>query len=264
MKKIGIFIALIFCVHCNSWAHEGLELLLAPQDIAKRISETAAQIDAEYRDKNLTIVMVMKGAVCVTADLIRELHIPFKLQCITASSYGQNGMRAGQLTITGLDRVDFENEHVLVIDDIFDSGRTITGVMEQIRAKHPQTVRSMVLLVKKVLHVTSYLPEYIAFEIEDRFVVGYGLDYKEYYRGLPGIKHSRTIFHLEPALLHECPVGHPCKIHLNFVSPNLSNPFTCNSNCRRIPFTYVFANLSDYRSPCPLFLEGEELRGLGS
>ncbi len=187
MKTIVSIIGMIVCIHVNCCAYDNLELLIHPQEISERILQVAAQINKEYDGEELTLIMIMKGSLCVTADLIRELDVPCKLQAITASSYGQNGTRSGALTITGLDRLTLENQHVIVIDDMFDSGKTMTSVMAQIQLKNPKSLKSLVLLLKNVPHVTSYVPEYVLFQVENRFVVGYGLDYKEFYRGLPGI-----------------------------------------------------------------------------
>lgn len=187
MMKHLILFTLTLCFQVSSWADDNLKVLISPEQISERIKEVAARIDQEYAGKNLTIVTILKGSICVTADLIRAIHVPFKIECITASSYGRNGVRSGKLTVTGLDRADFTNEHVLVVDDIFDSGKTMVSVMDVVRSKNPEDVQSLVLLLKNVPHVTSYRPEFVLFDVEDRFVVGYGLDYKEYFRGLPGI-----------------------------------------------------------------------------
>lgn len=187
MKTIVSIIAMIVCMHSTCCANDNLELLISSKEISMRISQVAAQIDKEYAGEELTLIMIMKGSICVTADLIRELHIPCKLQAITASSYGQNGTSSGALTLTGLDRLELENQHVIVIDDMFDTGKTMTSVLAQMQLKNPKSLKSLVLLLKNVPHVTSYVPEYVLFHVENRFVIGYGLDYKEFYRGLPGI-----------------------------------------------------------------------------
>ena len=151
------------------------------------MSVLAEQINRDYKEKPLTVLMVMKGAVCVTADLIRKIDTPFKLEYLKASSYGQNGMAAGKLSITGLDTLDIEDRDVLIVDDIFETGNTILGIIDQLRTKHPRSIKTFLLLVKNVPRNTTYRPDYVAFDIENRFVIGYGLDYKELYRGLPGI-----------------------------------------------------------------------------
>lgn len=185
MKKIVLMFLLIasFC-----YGDDNLELLISREEISQKIKEAAAQIDAEYQDKDLTVIMIMKGSLCVAADFIRQLNIPCTLEYMKASSYGQNGKTSGELKITGLENFDFTSKHVLIIDDIFDTGKTMATIVEQLKSKNPKSLKTLVLLLKNnPKQITHYRPDYTLFEIEDRFVVGFGLDYKEYYRGLPGV-----------------------------------------------------------------------------
>lgn len=129
--------------------------------------------------------MVMKGAFILIADLMRHLHLPVRLDPIHCSSYGHRSK--GELTVDGVDGLEVKGKHILVIDDIFDTGETLAEVVSQIEKKKPASLKSLVLLSKDVPHNTDYRPDIALFDIEDRFVVGYGLDYKEYYRGLPDI-----------------------------------------------------------------------------
>lgn len=186
MKQFLLTAFTATCALCEGF-EERLELLISPQEISAKIQEAAQEIDREYADKPLTVVMVMKGAVCVTADLIRALHIPFKLDYLKASSYGYNGTQAGELTIIGFDKLDITDRDILIVDDIFESGNTMLGIVEKLKTKQPSSIKTLTLLVKDIPRKTSYLPDYALFTIQDRFVVGYGLDYKEFYRGLPGI-----------------------------------------------------------------------------
>lgn len=182
MKKLAPLL-LFFSSVCS--AYDNLELLIGPDAIEQRIAEVAAQINREYDE--LTIIMVMKGAVCVTADLIRHLDVPFTLEYMRASSYGERGTMHGELKITGLEDLDLASKNVLIVDDIFDTGNTMTGIVEQIEKLNPKSLKTLVLLVKNVSRETAYRPDYVLFDIENRFVIGYGLDYKELYRGLRGI-----------------------------------------------------------------------------
>ncbi len=185
MKKIVLMFLLITSI---CYGDDNLELLISSDEIAQKIQEVAAQIDTEYQDKELAVIMIMQGAVCVTADFIRQLHIPFTLNYMKASSYGQNGTVGGEVKITGLENLDLASKHVLIIDDIFDTGKTMATIVQQLESKHPKSLKTLVLLSKKNPHqITHYRPDYVLFEIENRFVVGFGLDYKEYYRGLSGI-----------------------------------------------------------------------------
>lgn len=168
-------------------ADDSMELLISQEEIAAKVKEAAVQINHDYADKNLTVLMVMKGAICVTSDLIRAIDLPFKLEYLKASSYGYNGMSNGELTIAGLENLEIEGRDILLVDDIFETGNTILGVMDKLAEKKPASIKTLMLLVKDVPRKTDYRPDYVLFDIQDRFVIGYGLDYKELYRGLPGI-----------------------------------------------------------------------------
>jgi hypoxanthine phosphoribosyltransferase len=164
-----------------------LELLISPDQIAQKIAEVASTLDADYLGKELVIVIVMKGAICLVADLIRQLKLPTSIEMIRASSYGQRGTSKGELEIVGLKELDLSSKHVLIVDDIYDSGQTLHHLVSQTREKQPKTLKTLVLLSKNVKRKVTYVPDYILFPIENVFVVGFGLDYKEYYRGLPAI-----------------------------------------------------------------------------
>jgi len=164
-----------------------LQVLIKPEEIAQKIVAVGKKLDAEYAGKELTLIMVMKGAICLVADLIRQLSIPCSIEFIQGSSYGQKGTKPGALTLFGIEELKLAGKDVLLVDDIYDSGKTLTEIVRRLKEKHPATLKSLVLLNKKVPRETPYLPDYILFDIEDRFVVGYGLDYKEHYRNLPGV-----------------------------------------------------------------------------
>lgn len=184
MKKWTLFLlsATSLC-----FGNENLELLLSPEEIAGKIEQVAEKLTAEYAGEPLTLILVMKGAVCIGTDLLRKLPPTTTLEYIKASSYGQNGVQRGALTIDGLDRLALEGKHLLLVDDIFDSGATMEAIASELQKKNPKSLKSLTLLMKNVPHATEYRPDYVLFEIEDRFVVGYGLDLKEEYRGLPGV-----------------------------------------------------------------------------
>lgn len=131
--------------------------------------------------------MVMKGAFILVGDLMRRLHLPISLETVQAASYGEGGMVKGDVELVGVDGLEIASKHVLVVDDIFDTGETLAEIMKRLQEKGPKSLRSLVLLSKDVPRNIDYRPDFSLFEIEDRFVVGYGLDYKEYYRGLPDI-----------------------------------------------------------------------------
>jgi hypoxanthine phosphoribosyltransferase len=165
---------------------ENLRLLIDESQIKSKVKEVAQQIERDYRGKDLVIVMVLKGALCIAADLIREIDLPLHLETVQCASYGALGKERGELKVYGLDRINLHHRDVLIVDDIFDTGHTMATLYAELGKQKPRSLKSCVLLCKNVPHVTN-LPDYILFDIENEFVVGYGLDYKERYRGLSGV-----------------------------------------------------------------------------
>ncbi len=165
-----------------------LELLLSKEVIRKKLEQIACRLKEEYRDKEVVIILILKGSLCFVADLIRLLP-PEKvaLEVIRCSSYGLSGMQKQPLRIEGLESIEVKDRHVLLVDDIYDSGETFAAVLEKVQAKNPKDIQSLVLLIRKSRSSFLPVPDYSLFEIGDEFVVGYGLDYKEKYRGLPDI-----------------------------------------------------------------------------
>lgn len=163
------------------------EPLFYEKDIKARIHETAARLDTDYAKKNPTLIAIMKGAIHITSDLSRALTIPHEIEFIQTSSYGQNGMESGQLTLFGLDRLNLQDKDVLLVDDIFDTGKTIVAIKEELLKLNPASLKTLVLLTKNKKRDTQEVPDYSVYTISDRFVIGYGLDYKEQFRGLPDI-----------------------------------------------------------------------------
>lgn len=161
---------------------------LEKEIIAEKVRQVSQKITKDYHGKDLVIVMVLKGAICLVADMIREIDLPLDLQTVQCSSYGSLGRSRGELTVIGAERLNVHNRDVLIVDDIFDSGQTMVALLEQIEKLKPHSIKTCVLLYKKdVPKVSDYRPDYVLFDIENAFVVGYGLDFKEQYRGLPGV-----------------------------------------------------------------------------
>ncbi len=161
--------------------------LIGKEQIASKISEIAAEIDRDYADLDLVIVMVLKGAICFAADLIRQVTVPCDLQTVQCSSYGAKGAERGELTILGLDALEISGRDVLLVDDIFDSGHTLFALQEALKKKEPNSLKTLVLLSRKIPRRSDFRPDRSGFSIGSEFVIGYGLDYKERFRGLPGI-----------------------------------------------------------------------------
>lgn len=192
MKRLVFILFFNIVSLCSVYATEdlaknNLQLFISPETLQQKITETALKIDKEYKGKTLTIIMVMKGAICITADLMRQLETPIQLEYLKASSYGQNGTQKGDLTLVGLDDLDLKGKHVLLVDDIFDSGTTLTTIKDKLQTKNPESLKTLVVFQKNIPRKVKYQPDYALFEIGNEFIVGYGLDYKEHFRGLRGI-----------------------------------------------------------------------------
>lgn len=156
--------------------------------ILARADEIAARIAEDYAGKDLTVVAVLNGALIFMADLLRRIPLPLKLDCISVASYHGGTESTGVVTFDQLSLPDVDGRHVLVVDDILDTGRTLHAIREKLRAEaNPASVEICVLLSKRKRRVKEMDAKYVGFEIEDEFVVGYGLDYDERYRNLPFI-----------------------------------------------------------------------------
>ncbi len=165
-----------------------LKSLISREEIAEKVKEVSRQIKRDYEGKDLVVVMVLKGALCLVADMIREIDLPLDLQTVQCSSYGANGTVRGELAVLGLDRLKIHNRDVLIVDDIFDSGHTMMALLKALQTQNPRSLKTCVLLYKQdAPKVAEYRPDYVLFDIQNLFVVGYGLDFKEQYRGLPDV-----------------------------------------------------------------------------
>ena len=143
------------------------------------------QISNDYRGKNLYIVSLLRGGFVFTADLVRKIDIPVKVDFIIASSYGHETQTTGTVKISNDIEGDLAGYHVLVVDDIADSGLTMVHVMDHLKTKNPSGIKSCVLLDKPERRQSNFVPDYTGFTIPNRFVVGYGLNYGDYYRNIP-------------------------------------------------------------------------------
>lgn len=162
-------------------------ILYDEMTIHGRLDEMAARITADYRDRELTVVAILNGSVILMADLLRRIPLPLKLDCLSVASYHGGTKRLGELMFRQVSLPDIARRHVLILDDILDSGVTLATIREKLEAAGPLSIRICVLLVKKRTRVRAVEPDYVGFEIADEFVVGYGLDYMERYRNLPCI-----------------------------------------------------------------------------
>lgn len=163
-----------------------IETLISERRIRRRVAELGREISDQYSKKHLTVVFISNGAVVFAADLIRNIKIPMQIDSISAGSY--KGTRSsGKVRICKGFKVEIKNRHVLVVDDILDTGMTLKEVISDIEKHRPKDIRTCVLLDKASRRLIRLKADFVGFEIPDVFVVGYGLDYKEYYRNLPYI-----------------------------------------------------------------------------
>jgi hypoxanthine phosphoribosyltransferase len=161
------------------------EVLLSEERIKQRLDELAGKIQRDYADKDLTLVAILTGSVMFIADLLRRLPMQLRLDYVGASSYHGEIRSAGELIVTKALKLDVRDRDVLVVDDILDTGLTLVKIREMIQKLQPRSLKFCTFLEKDVPHREDFHPDYVAFHIPNKFVVGYGLDYQERYRNLP-------------------------------------------------------------------------------
>jgi tRNA(Ile)-lysidine synthase len=160
-------------------------VLVSQEQIAEKIAELAARIDADYAGREVLLVGVLKGAVMVMADLARALHVPVSLEFMAVSSYGSSTSSSGVVRILkDLDR-GIEGCDVLVVEDIVDSGLTLSWLLRNLHQRRPRSIEVLALLRKPEAAEVAVPVKYMGFDIPSVFVVGYGLDYAQHYRELP-------------------------------------------------------------------------------
>jgi hypoxanthine phosphoribosyltransferase len=163
------------------------EVLIPAARVKERVAELAAQIDADYAGRDLLLVGVLKGAVMVMADLARAMRLPVQMDWMAISSYGSGTKSSGVVRILKDLDTDICGRHVLVVEDIVDSGLTLSWLMGNLRSREPASLRVCVMLRKPGADHMGVDLAYIGFDIGNEFVIGYGLDYAERYRNLPFI-----------------------------------------------------------------------------
>ena len=155
--------------------------------IRQRLDEIAAQVSKDYCDKELTVIAVLNGSLVFMADLMRRIQLPLRLDCLSVASYHGKAQTSGEVIFKQIALPDVQDRHILILDDILDSGNTLAAIQERLETAGPRTIKVCVLLSKKKQRARAIDAHYVGFEIEDEFVVGYGLDYDERYRNLPCI-----------------------------------------------------------------------------
>lgn len=163
-----------------------LTTLIEAARIHDEVVKLAARIEAEYVGQPLTVLGILKGSVFFLVDLIRQIRVPLTLDFLRASSYGSGTVSSGHVTL-GEFEGPLDGRHVLIVDDILDSGRTLRSIVEAVKERRPLSIRTCVLVDKRKERAVEFEADYAAFQIPDVFIVGYGLDFDEQYRNLPHI-----------------------------------------------------------------------------
>jgi hypoxanthine phosphoribosyltransferase len=161
------------------------EVLVDTEVLSARIAELGAEISADYEGRDLLLIGVLKGAVFFMADLMRKLTIPCEVDFMAISSYGASTDSSGVVRILKDLDINIEGRHVLVVEDIIDSGLTLSYLMRNLESREPATLEVCALLTKPDRREIDVPVRYVGFEIPNRFVIGYGLDFGERYRNLP-------------------------------------------------------------------------------
>ena len=163
------------------------EILFTEEQLKSRVNEIARQIEADYAGREIMLISVLRGSFIFMADLCRAIRLPCTLDFMSVSSYGAGTTSSGQVQITKDLSEDITGRHVIVVEDILDSGNTLSYLLNILEHRHPASVRLCALLDKPERRVKPVELHYSGFSIPDAFVVGYGLDYAEKYRNLPYI-----------------------------------------------------------------------------
>ncbi len=166
---------------------QDLELLISAEQIARRVREMGAQIERDYQGKELVLLGVLKGSYMFISDLARTIDLPLSIDFIGLSSYGEATESSGVVKITSDLTKPIENKHVLIVEDIVDTGLTMRYLLDNLATRRPASVKLCTLLHKPSRARTRIPIDYLGFQIEDRFVVGYGLDHDDKYRNVPFI-----------------------------------------------------------------------------
>ena len=153
--------------------------------IHKRLDEMAAQITTDYGERELTVIAILTGSLIFMSDLLRRIPLPLKLDCLSVVSYHGKPQTSGEVIFKQLSLPDVISRDVLILDDILDTGHTLAAVREKLETAKPRSIRACVLLSKRKQRARDVDADYVGFEIDDEFVVGYGLDFMERYRNLP-------------------------------------------------------------------------------
>lgn len=162
-------------------------VLLTEEQIKQRVQELGAQISEDYKGKDVIVICLLKGAAWFVTDLTRALNLKTRVDFMVASSYGNGTATTGNVKVTMDIKENIENKHVLLVDDIIDSGVTFAAISDMLRSRGPASLKTVAMCDKAERRVNGLNADYVGFKIPDEFVVGYGLDYAGDYRTLPYI-----------------------------------------------------------------------------
>jgi len=168
--------------------HEYIEkILISEEQLRTKVAQLGEQITYDYRGKNLLLLGTLKGAIPFIADLARSIDLPLEIDYMAVASYGNSTLSSGVARITKDLDGPIDQKHVLIVEDILDSGLTLHYLVDMLKRRNPLSLRICALLTKERQRVKEIETDYTGFNIPDRFVVGYGLDYAQHYRNLPYI-----------------------------------------------------------------------------
>ena len=163
-------------------------VMISEDEIKSKVYEIAKRIEEDYKDEeNLLVVGILKGANIFVADLIRNINLDVNMDFMSVSSYGNSTESSGTVKIIKDLDVDIENKNVLIVEDIIDSGLTLSNLVAALKTRNPKSLKLCTLLDKPQRRTVDIPVDYVGFVIEDKFIVGYGIDYAEKYRNLPYI-----------------------------------------------------------------------------
>lgn len=161
--------------------------MFTEEQIREKVAELGKQIENDYKGEEVLVVGILKGANVFTCDLIRQIDLDVKIDFMSVSSYGSGTESSGTVRILKDLDTDIKGRNVLIVEDIIDSGRTLSNLVKELQIREPKSLKLCTLLDKPSRRVVDVDVEYVGFEIEDKFIVGYGIDYAEKYRNLPYI-----------------------------------------------------------------------------
>ena len=161
-------------------------ILISEEKITEAVKKIASEIDRDYSEKNLLLLGILKGSVVFMGDLMKHIKSPLEIDFMKVSSYGAGTVSSGRINIIlDLHRKDLSEKDIVIVEDIIDSGRTLSYLVEYLLLNGARSVKTCTLLDKPSRRVVDFTPDYVGYSIPDEFVVGYGLDYDEQYRALP-------------------------------------------------------------------------------